>query len=177
MGIYFTDLFYASILSYVSSPYLESSSSERRSLLSKIEKGLRLSMNCRFIKKKIEIFMIKRIFLRLILWWKINFAPDICYFFNLTNFFSNLKEIERKERRKSKSYSSIKQVSEEKIEREKSVKVRILAIYLDSEKFSRVIRLMERTLKFVDVSCYVGLPVDGCSCRSLIYETMEKLWN
>lgn len=51
MGIYFTDLFYASILSYVSSPYLESSSSERRSLLSKIEKGLRLSMNCRFIKK------------------------------------------------------------------------------------------------------------------------------
>lgn len=22
-----------------------------------------------------------------------------------------------------------------------------------------------------------GLPVDGCSCRSLIYETMEKLWN
>lgn len=61
MGIYFTDLFYASILSYVSSPYLESSSSERRSLLSKIEKGLRLSMNCRFIKKNRNFYDKKNI--------------------------------------------------------------------------------------------------------------------
>lgn len=58
-----TDLFYASILSYVSSPYLEGSSSERRSYYSKIEKGLKLSMNYWFIKKKkIEISRIKRIF-------------------------------------------------------------------------------------------------------------------
>lgn len=61
MGIYFTDLFYTSILSYVSSPYLESSSSERRSLLSKIEKGLRLSMNCRFIKKNRNFYDKKNI--------------------------------------------------------------------------------------------------------------------
>lgn len=61
MGIYFTDLFYASILSYVSSPYLESSSSERRSLLFKIEKGLRLSMNCRFIKKNRNFYDKKNI--------------------------------------------------------------------------------------------------------------------
>lgn len=47
--------------------------------------------------------MIKRMFLRLILWWKINFAPDICYFFNLTNLFLILKKLKEKKDEKVKA--------------------------------------------------------------------------